>query len=386
MRSIVTIIVLGFLGFLGCFPFVFSHLIKGNEWVALILWIITGAFFMLFVISSIRVIPADPPHKAVLTFLGKRQKIILNEGWNWVPLYGILFKYILVKVVKINYDLTEQIVRTPDYAELGVKISITFTPGAKNDPQAFIEYLNSGGENGVKEIIEDVIRDRLRAWAFSKDEGPANWQEAIGSRDEAIAVLLKAILGDDLEPINSNIPTPILLKYFSGKKPLPSEKEQWGEQWGKLENELNKFSQEEREELQKQVEERRKAIQQVRQGNGYFVKKSLGITINRFTINEIYLLGKAAEAVEKAVQEKYETEADETEIKNVLRRIKDLQKELNISVEQALEIVQTERNKVIKSIHEGKLNVSPETRSMFQDILRQLFSKNPSTFSSDEKK
>ncbi|MGB9743182.1 MAG: SPFH domain-containing protein [Minisyncoccales bacterium] len=387
MRALVTIMVLGILVIIG---FALQQLIpEGLKLPLWLAWLIPGLLCGLFVYYGIRVIPADPPHKAVLVFLGKRQKKVLNEGWVWLPLAPRIFDGIMVKTVKINQDLPPQIVRTPDYAELEVKVSITWTPGitkkeasAREKAEALIEYLNSGEENGVKTIIEDIIKDRLRSWAFSEEEGPTNWQEAIGARDDAVAVLLKAILGEDLPSIESTIPLPVLLKYFSKRQPLASEKKWGGENkdWQPLEEELKKLPKEERKKLQKQVEERQAIIQKIKQGDGLLYKRALGITINRFTINEIQLRGKVAEAVEAAVREKYEQEADTIEIMNVLARVNELMKNLKISPEQALEIVQTERGKVDKKIQEGKLNISPETRQMIENLLA-LFSpkKSPPT-------
>jgi hypothetical protein len=371
MRAFVTVLLVALI-------WVAAFILGYNTWIwaGLIFGIAINLFFIYF---GIRVVPADPPHMAIMMFLGRRLKKVLYEGWNFLPLAPIIFDAINIKVVKINQDLSEQKPRTPDYAEIGISVSITWTPGrlnatSKEKAEALIEFLNSGGEAGVKQIIEDVIRDRLRAWSFSGEEGPANWEEAIGARNDAIAVLLKAILGDDLPPIRSDIPTPVLLKYFNRPrhKPLHFE-EEWGKNnWEKLTEELSELTPNEYKELEEDVEERRKIIQKVREGNGFFYKKALGITINRFTINEIVLRGKTAEAVDSAVQERYEEKADETEIRNVLRRAQELIEGINISPEQALEVVQTERRKVIKSIQENKFNISPETRQMIE-VLPKLF-------------
>ena len=365
-----------------------SAIVLGNYTHFWIGFSVSTVLTLFFVYYGIRVVPADPPHRAILVFLGKRLKAVLYEGWNWLPLSPFIFDAIQVRVVKVNQDLSEQIVRTPDYAALSVNISITWTAGRpdnnldgtkaseKDKAEALIEFLNSGEEEGVKTIFADVIKDRLRAWAYSFQEGPADWREATASRDDAVAVLLKAILGDDLPSIHSDIPTPVLLKYFNTPrlKPLEFEMKKYGKNWEKLEELLKKLPADELDKLQKQVEERRSIIQKVRQGNGFFCKKALGVTINRFTINEIVLVGKTADAVEARAQEVYEQEADAIEIRNVLKRTQELMKELSISAEQALEVVQTERGKVAKSIKEGKLNISPETREMLKSIFPDLAS------------
>jgi len=339
-----------------------------------------------FVYYAIREIPADPPHKGILLFLGRRLRKVLHEGWQYLPLCPIIFNAVKVKVTKINQDLEEQIVKTPDLTDLGFKISITWTPGswtANNEEQAdlLFAFLNSGREETVKNILKDIIQDRLRVWAFSGEEGPADWEEAVGAKDEALAILIKAILGDDIPSIPSSIPTNVLLRYFNvpKKKPLIYQKKKWGKQgkegneWEGLEKELGDLSREERSALEEAVKKRQEIIAKVKQGNGVFVKRSLGITINRFTINEVVLKGKVAEAVEGRVVEKHQREAEKTELQHIRRRTKELIKE-GFTREQAVEITQTERGKITKSVDEKKLTISPETLSVVEKGF-QLFSK-----------
>lgn len=346
-----------------------------------------GLVTLIFIRQSLRKIVADPPHQGILVFLGRRLKKLLREGLVWLPLTPIIFDAIMVKVVKVNQDLPLQILRTPDKAEISVSVSTTWTPGLttpkaedKEKAEALIEFLNSGEEKGVKEILEDVVRDRLRVWAFSTEEGPANWEEAVAAKDDTIAILVKAILGEDLLPISSDIPTTVLLKYFASPQlgPTKFESEKYGSEkengnkWEKLEKKLGKLSAEEIDNLKKQIEERRDVIQRLRHGNGAFYKKSLGITLNRFTINEVKPHGETAKAIDSISKETYQRSAEEIEIGNVLDRVKELIDGLHISPEQALEVVQTEREKITKTIQEKKLNISPETRTMIENLFPGL--------------
>ncbi len=344
----------------------------------------------IFIRRSLRKIMADPPHQGVLVFLGRRLKKLLSEGLAWLPFWPIIFDALQVNVVKVNQDLPELILRTPDKGEIILSASMTWTPGLTTEgasdeekAEALIQFLNSGEEKRVRTILQDIISDRLRIWAFSAEEGPADWEEAVGAKDDAIAVLVKAILGDVLAPVHSTIPTSVLLKYFSKPRLGPSryerkrygkkdEKNEQANEWEKLEEELGSPSETAYQELQDRVGQRREIIQKLRQGDGYFYKKSLGITLNRFTINTVRPHGKTAAAADAIVTEIYEQQADETEIKNVLARIKELMDSLGISAEQALEVVQTERGKVVKSIQEGKFNISPETRAMIEKLSPDL--------------
>lgn len=407
MRAFVTVLVAVFMLIAVSLVGFFAQLIKIPYsvvfWGRLVLWVL---FMLVFIYYSIRKVITDPPHKAVLVFLGRRQKKVLSEGWHFFPLYPIIFDFIEIDVTKVNKDLVGLRVKTPDLADLEFDVSITFTPGSWtenkenqaellkiwddkqvwsletwNEYQAelLIIFLNSGREEGVITIITDIIQDRLRIWAFSKEEGSATWQEAIGAKDEALAILIKAILGDEIPRIPSSIPTGVLLRYFSDprKRPLEYQK-RWGKQseagseWEGLEKELQKITEADRIKIKKSVEQRQEIITKVKQGNGFFVKRSLGITINRFTINKVVLIGKAAEAVEKRVVEDEERKAEETELEHLRARIKELNRESKLSKEQAVEIVQTERGKISKAVNETKISLSPEVIDLGKKLLKLL--------------
>jgi len=148
------------------------------------------AIFGAFVLQGLRKIPANPPHKAIVTRFGKRTAEVKDEGWNFFPFYPYWHGYILVNVIKVNHDLPPQLVRTPDMAELEIPISLTWTPinnaVAKDEngqvvfelKDGLTNFLNAGGEKGVKEILDDIVRERLREWAMSDTEGPLTWIEA----------------------------------------------------------------------------------------------------------------------------------------------------------------------------------------------------------------
>jgi len=208
-------------------------------WLGLLIEILLFLYLTYrFFKDAIREIPADPPHKGMLLFLAKRQDKVLDEGWRLLPFYQIIFDAIAINVTKNNEDLPPQIVKTPDLADLSFEISITWSAGGcwgkeeTEQVELLNNYIKSNKKPGVEKIYKDIIQNRLRIWAFSKQEGPSNWQEAIGSRDDAIATLVKAILGDDIPPISSDIPTNILLRYFSipRKGPLEYQKQEWGKQ------------------------------------------------------------------------------------------------------------------------------------------------------------
>lgn len=283
-----------------------------------------------FVLQGLRRITANPPHVALVTFLGKRIEKVKQEGWRFFPIHPYLYSFIEIPVQKVDHDLKSQLVKTPDLADVEIPISLTWTPDYKNEPGLLITYLNSGGETGVKNILENIVKERLREWAFSDVEGPQNWKEAQAAQESAVAILLKAIIGDALDHIPSSIPTSILLKYFSHpRKPLTlSEKEKWGENFEKMEEILKN---ENRDEIERAVNKRREEIIKVRQGNGHFQLQQLGIVINRLNIGEIKPQGKIVEATELLSKEHQERKAEVFEVQTDLLKAQELVNQLRTS-------------------------------------------------------
>lgn len=346
----------------------------------------------LFVINALKKIPATPPHEGILVFLGERQKIVLKEGWNWVPLRPFVFDVILIKVEKVVQELPEHVVRTPDLAKIGAEISMAWIPGIKNTEgityeDSLINYLNTGGEDGVRKNLSDMTEGRLRTWAASDQEGPSDWVEAMASKDEALEVLLKAILGDSLPKVDSDIPTTAWMKYFSRPRKRPSLNEirmGWAvkdpadpsQLWAGLQTEFAKLSPEARGALEGQVRLRAEAVRKIKEGiqnledgQGMFSQKALGITILRFTVNAISVKGQTAESAELDAKEKREAKGETREIRNLSKRIKRLRKgNPEMSLEEAVRIVQIQQGKISESV----IRVLGASTDLGQDVLAAL--------------
>ena len=277
------------------------------------LLILIGAT-LIFLAISLRHIPADPPHIAVVTFLGRRLRKFKREGYRLFPFYPVIYNAVLINMTKKNQDLPPQVVRTHDLAELEINVSLTWTP---NENYA-IEYLNHGEESGVRNILADMVRERLREWAISVDRGPKNWEEALRAKDEATLVLIRDIAG------------------------LPVD--------------LSK-------------EEEKEIIRKIRMGDGVQPISQLGITLNRLNIGEIKPRGELARAAELVVKEKKEREGEKVELYHAMERIKEIMEALGCSYTQAIELFQTERGKVSKKITEIKGNVSDDVRKAIEQIL-----------------
>lgn len=277
-----------------------------NLWFGIsTLLLLTG----LYVLQGLKKIPADPPHRGALTFLGRRQNIVLEEGWRFLPFFPWVYGVILVNVVRKNLDLAPEDVRTPDLAELSVPVSVTYTPSN------LIAYLNSGGESGVNNILTDAVGEAIREWAITRAYGPQNWEEALRARGEALQIVINTLSGRDvLTPLD------------------PAE------------------------------------IALMRAGNGTLASVALGVVINRVNVGEMKVLGALAEAAEKAAIEERERAAETIELEHIAARVAALNAR-GFSNEEAMRIIQTERKKIIQTISENRLNVSPETRDMITGIV-----------------
>jgi len=331
-----------------------------------------------FILDSIRLVPSDPPSKALLTFFNKRLKIVIAEGWRWFPLYSLqVFGKMPVNVTKVNQDVQMR-VKTPDTVDLDVIVGITWMPGGdRNEADLLINYLNNGGGLGVARILEDIAKDRLRIWAFSSEEGPANWQEAVGAKDDAIARLVKEILGEEIPSIPGSIPTEVLMRKYSipERPPLEFQKARWGKQnpdgsqWERLEDELNALSREEKEALEAAIRDRQEIITKARRGNGVFTKTTLGITINRITINQVEPTGKMVEAIEKKGIEREEAEAERIQLENFTKRVQEL-RGLDYSLDKATELALLEQGKVVKTVRENQYTGLGEEKPQKHLIIR----------------
>lgn len=273
---------------------------------------------VLFFAVSLRYIPADPPHIAVVTLLGQRLRQIKREGYRLFPFYPVIYSAVLINMTKKNQDLPPQAVRTCDLAELDISVSLTWTPNEDNA----IEYLNHGGEGGVKNILADMVREKIREWAISVDRGPKNWEDALRARDEVTAMLIRDIAG------------------------LPSG-----------------FSD----------EEKREAIRKIKLGDGVQPIPQLGITLNRLNIGEIKPKGELARAAELMVKEQKEREGEKMEFAHVMDRVQEIVEKLGCTPKQAIEIVQTERGKVEKKIKEIRGDFSDETIEMVKKLAERIW-------------
>jgi len=376
-----------------------------NLLIALLFFLIGGVL-----LQGLVKLPADPPYVGVVTRWGEKIAKLKKEGWRFFLLRKILYDFIPINVQKVNQDLEPQAVYTPDKTENSVLTAITWTPDYRSReelagtpeyeeyPEDWIplhSFINYGKHHGVQDVLSDIVTEQLRRWAFADNEGPQNWEEAMASQDEATLILLRAIVGrNQLTPIPSNVPTPVLFKYFASPKIFPTsqrDKERWGEKWEKVETLIEEDSrvidydeylnnqERQREELaryqsmlKRLVRGRQMEILSAQRGNGSFRIPNLGIVINRLNVEKILPLGAVKEAADLKAKEKLEQQAEEVEISHAITQIGKLAEQTGMPVEEATRVFQVERGKVEKVIRETEISLSPETKEVAQTAFNAL--------------
>lgn len=323
-----------------------------------ILWIVGS----LILLKGLRYIPANPPHVALVTKRGVPTGEFKRSGWRFFLFYPWWYGYILVNITKKNRDIMVKL-RTPDRVELEVPVGIAFAP----NPYDLRAYVRSGGEEGSAKQLEGMVKERLREWAFATEEGPQSWQEALGAREEAEAVILK-MLADNLDPVSAPVPTAILMKFFAGKKPTKHEAHGWGQNWKKVRTWFDGLAPALQERVREQVGKRRKKVREMRQGRGTAENEGLGVILTRLNIDEIKPLGKVAEKASRKAEEEEERAANDVRLAHLNKKVEELMK-LGFSHDAAAEIVQIETGRVTKTVSESLWNLSAETRGMIEKIV-----------------
>lgn len=250
-----------------------------------IVLVLVGAIFLVVCLMKV---PNDPVHFAVVTIWGERKEKTKREGLrlraNFLP---FMLDLLLINAEKRNEDVQPKDVKSKEFAGIGMQISYTYTPDEENA----IEFINSGKDKGVKNILDDVIEEAARRWAVK-----IGWKNCLGAEQEATEELLDKVLG---------------------------------------------------------VKDK-KAIVNLRRANGKIKMPALGIIINRFNVGTIEIKGKLGQLIEKIAMEAVDREAEKIELDHVAARINELLKIKGMSLEAAVEIVQTERGKIKKHVQEIK--------------------------------
>ncbi len=346
-------------------------------------------FFGIVLIKGFQKIKARPPHVGLVLRFGNYTDKVVQPGWRFFFLYPYVESYIPIDASRKNIELTQTII-TPDRAQLIVPLNIAFTPIVKEEgnfdqlggsvADMIKKYIQIGEEEAAKGELKSIAEERLREWATSKEMGPIDFQEAMVSELEAVSLLIKAILGDALDHINSAIPTSILLKFFNEPQSKPSklEAERYSEDeekrdWNKLERYLNEEQNDDLTSLKKAIVDRRSIIEQIRRGEASMPIPAFGLYLNQLNIGQIKPAGKLAEALDLMVEEQMQRDGETVELEHVTNSILNLKRKLDgldFSPSEIKRIVQTERGKTPMNINE--ILLSPETIGALGQVLDAL--------------
>lgn len=176
------------------------YLIVGPRYFAAI-----GAIGALMIAFGFVRVPEDPPHKGILTFWNRRIRVLIPEGTHLLaPYFPFMVGVNPVKVERMNRNFTYEDVRCrantgSDTAAAGaavtVEVAITIEPDADGlhggedvDADRIIKYLNSGGEEGVKKILCDIIGEETRVFASDY-----TWEEFVFLKAPLAASLLMMV-------------------------------------------------------------------------------------------------------------------------------------------------------------------------------------------------
>ena len=366
-----------------------------------------------FILAGICIVDIKnrPPHVGLITIFNQLTSGFVREGLRFRIPY--VYGYIQIDVEKKNVDLVKEDaieVRTPDLAQLIIPISYTYTPDERN----LVNYIRSGSQKKVEDIINDIIQQRVREWAIAPHLGPSNFKEALAAHDEAIDILIKSIIGKRLKEISIKdadgndihcpIPTRALTKYFDEpyRKPNKAEKKLWSKSnvtdpkekdWGFLTDTLNSFCDRHvtpdrsaaaiKQDIEDQVNERKRLIDEIKAGDGEQRIVQNGIILNRLNIGEIKIHPDCAlaKAAEKEAVEMQEARADKVEMNNAIQRIKSVMKGTRFTkkdIDKIFKNVPLTSEQIIQLIEDSGLS-SIQSSNLFQterekkNVSKQIF-------------
>lgn len=273
--------------------------------------LILGSLLIFFGLFEI---PNNPITIGIVTYLGKKQfHLILEEGWNWLFLRGIIFDYLLLKNHSRERKINCQDIFTPDKQDLKLKIGLAYSLDKKNiesylkkDPspskkeKGDLNIDHEAIDGAIQESLESRIGDVLRQWAMHPNYGPHTWEEAIASSLVAMNNIAKSLFGAHLRGIRSDLPTSILIQYFSGEK-KPSNKyseDEYGydgaHPWGKLKKMLEEQHpnydldvSNRLDAIKERILERIEILRKLQSGDADLKISDLGIVISRLNIEEM---------------------------------------------------------------------------------------------------
>lgn len=346
-------------------------------------WVLSVVVAVVVYWHGARIIPTSPYTVAITKLFGypvykhpfmKRFiKPLKGPGTRFYFLRGLVFSYDLA-VIEEERRVIFVRVATPDNVWSDYEgIGFTIAP-SRDDPEAILELTRTGGIKEAADEMEGKIRDRLGKFASNTHEGPQTAEELRGSMDEIVAVLLQMLAqpgtqAGELLPVNfPRVPTTVLLRFFSPNrgKPLPSEQKEWGENFERVQEILDRLPAEELEALKVRVENRRNAINDLRQGRARFRQSGQGSDLVRLSVVQPK---PASENVMRALEARIRVRA----LRQQAREMRDNADGLpDLSPEAALRAAQLANGHLTETINNTNVGLSSGTERLASELIPQI--------------
>jgi hypothetical protein len=159
-----------------------------------------GAFIGLALVTfglGFRNVPANPPHKALVTVWGRRRQRALGEGYTVIaPYFPLFYDIIPINVEQKNHDFTFDGLRCNAHgqfqgsASVRVKVGVTWQPDTRGD--RLFNYVGAGNEQGTWNILRDMMAEALRQYVALR-----NWQDLAHAGGEITQTLLQKLTGQN---------------------------------------------------------------------------------------------------------------------------------------------------------------------------------------------
>jgi len=136
--------------------------------------------------TGFRIIPGNPPHKAIVTFLGRKKRDVRPEGPTIIlPLVEDL---ILIDMTLRTQRVVITGARASDNAPMNITIGLFWNPDGDRLP----EHVNAGGEEGVRRALDQITSDIGRQFVSRR-----KWEAVKRSHTRLQKELLMAITGQE---------------------------------------------------------------------------------------------------------------------------------------------------------------------------------------------
>lgn len=225
---------------------------------------------------------------------------LLGPGYVYLPLktiFPFLLSYEFRDGGEVEFDFTtEERLRSNQQA-----ISLGNQFYLMPDPHNPVKLNEIGGFAKACERLRGQIGQRERDWILSTTEGPQSLDEARGMKDEAIHMILRMLLEDDLRRLAPGISEEVILGFIKHRPPTTAEQIM-------MTQTLEQKDPAEREAILADGRELLELIQKTRTGEISIALHNLGVIVTRFGVDEIKGVGATAAGQDEIAKANLEAE------------------------------------------------------------------------------